>query len=56
MVLAETAGNEPVLIDAARDLGASKRDVFTKVIFPYIRQEFLPDFLWPDVFAWMILP
>ncbi|MFD1606234.1 ABC transporter permease [Oceanobacillus luteolus] len=36
MVLPKLAEMNPSLIDAARDLGASSWDVFTKVIFPYI--------------------
>lgn len=36
MVLPKLLEMNPTLIDAARDLGASKLDVFTKVIIPYI--------------------
>ena len=36
MVLPKLAEMNPSLIDAARDLGATRWDVFTKVIFPYI--------------------
>src|SRR5690606_18341163 len=36
MVLPKLAEMNPSLIDAARDLGASRFDVFTKVIIPYI--------------------
>lgn len=36
MVLPKLAEMNPSLIDAARDLGASRWHVFTKVIFPYI--------------------
>lgn len=36
MVLPKLAEMNPSLIDAARDLGASRWNVFTKVIFPYI--------------------
>ena len=36
MVLPKLAEMNPSLIDAAKDLGASRWHVFTKVIFPYI--------------------
>src|SRR5690606_29431683 len=36
MVLPKLAEMNPSLIDAARDLGASNWDVYTKVILPYI--------------------
>ncbi|MHA6250531.1 ABC transporter permease [Oceanobacillus sp. CAU 1775] len=36
MILPKLAEMNPSLIDAARDLGASRWNVFTKVIFPYI--------------------
>ena len=37
MILPRLQEMSPTLIDAARDLGASKRDVLTKVILPFIR-------------------
>jgi spermidine/putrescine transport system permease protein len=36
MVLPKLEEMSPTLIDAARDLGASRRDVLTKVVIPYI--------------------
>ncbi|MFD2446908.1 ABC transporter permease [Bacillus sp. CGMCC 1.16607] len=36
MVLPKLMEMSPTLIDAARDLGASRLDVLTKVVFPYI--------------------
>lgn len=36
MVLPKLEEMSPTLIDAARDLGASSRDVLTKVVIPYI--------------------
>jgi spermidine/putrescine transport system permease protein len=38
MVLPKLAEMSPSLLDAARDLGANRWDVFTKVILPYIAQ------------------
>jgi len=37
MVLPKLLEMNPLLIDAAQDLGATKRDVFTRVIVPYIK-------------------
>lgn len=37
MILPKLQDMSPTLIDAARDLGASRRDVLTKVILPFIR-------------------
>lgn len=37
MVLPKLLEMNPLLIDAAHDLGATRRDVFTRVIVPYIR-------------------
>ena len=46
MVLPKLQEMSPTLIDAARDLGASRWDVLTKVIFHILHQVFLLDFLW----------
>lgn len=46
MVLPKLQEMSPSLIDAARDLGASNRDVLSKVVLPYIR---------PGVFAGFFL-
>ncbi|WP_172194644.1 ABC transporter permease [Saccharibacillus qingshengii] len=37
MILPRLQEMSPTLLDAARDLGASKRDVLTKVVLPFIR-------------------
>ena len=37
MVLPKLLEMSPLLVDAAQDLGATKRDVLTRVILPYIR-------------------
>ncbi|OZS79147.1 spermidine/putrescine ABC transporter permease PotC [Tetzosporium hominis] len=46
MVLPKLQEMSSTLVDAARDLGASRRDVFTRVIVPYIR---------PGIFAGFFL-
>lgn len=38
MILPKLQEMSPTLVDAARDLGASRRDVLTKVIMPYAKQ------------------
>jgi spermidine/putrescine transport system permease protein len=38
MILPKLQEMSPTLVDAARDLGASRRDVLTKVILPYAKQ------------------
>ena len=46
MVLPKLQEMNPTLIDAALDLGATKRDVLTRVIFPFIK---------PGIFAGFFL-
>src|SRR5690606_27272830 len=36
MVLPKLLGMKPTLIDAARDLGATRRDVLTRVVLPFV--------------------
>ncbi len=44
MVLPKLQEMSPTLIDAARDLGASRRDVLTRVVIPYISPGILAGF------------
>ena len=47
MVLPKLQEMSSTLIDAALDLGASKRDVLTRVIIPYIKPGIFAGFFWP---------
>lgn len=44
MVLPKLQEMSPTLIDAARDLGASRRDILTRVVIPYISPGILAGF------------
>lgn len=44
MILPRLQEMSPTLVDAARDLGATRRDVFTKVILPFISPAILSGF------------
>ena len=46
MVLPKLQEMSPTLLDAARDLGASRFEVLSKVVLPFIRPGIFAGFLW----------
>ena len=51
MVLPKILEMNTSLIDAALDLGANRRDVLTRVIFPILNRGYLLVFLWPLTYS-----